>query len=410
MRRTLALALGAVAVATAVAAPTFAQSTSPAAAGRTTADCGTVPNVAPNDPNGLLAKLPAATKATYNGYSTRIRTSSWAKWKPKHGGKYTVGVVMDALANPDQVAHFADLQANLKKSKLIKKVIAVSSQTGGDAAGELQLYQSVIQQGADIVILQPTSPPAFVQAIKAAAAKGIPTVVSNSPIDSYFVVNLVPNAYVGPATALANVLKQMGGKGNILGVHGIPSTSVDQITFQTFAKVLANCPAVNVVGSVDGLFAPPKVQAAVLQYLATHPGQIDAVMQTAVMAPAIMQAFKQAGRPIPNVVDDVAQQGSVAYWSQNAANGYKGAGFAGGEGDFTNLATRVIERMLVGQGPKLNTIIWQQPQITSANLSKYVNPSWTLDTPGNVEPPASAYAKDSILNPLFNNPKLPVPK
>ncbi|HVV58334.1 MAG TPA: substrate-binding domain-containing protein [Gaiellaceae bacterium] len=406
MRRTLVFALAVAAAGVAVAASTAARPHAHGTAARAAAACGTVPTVAPNDPQHLTAKLPRAVRQVYNGYSTRIQASAWAHWKPKHKGPYTVGLVMDALANPDQTAHYNDQIAALKKSKLVKKVIAVSSKTGGDAAGELQLYQSVIQQGADIVLLQPTSPPAFVSAIAAAAKKGIPTIVSNSPVDSPYVVNVVPNAYTGPAIALSNILRQMNGKGNLLEVHGIPSTSVDQTTFQTFDKVLANCPDVKVVGEVDGMFAPPVVQSAVLQWLATHPGQVDVVAQTAVMAPAIMQAFQQAGRKVPNVVDDVAQQGSVAYWAQNASKGYKGAGFAGGEGDFTNLSTRIVERMLVGQGPKLNTIIWSQPQITQGNLSKFVDPSWTLNTPGNVEPPPSAYTKDSTLDALFTNPSI----
>jgi ribose transport system substrate-binding protein len=406
MRRTLVLALVVAAAGVAVAASTAARPHGHATTARAAAACGSVPTVAPNDPQHLTAKLPRAVRQLYNGYSTKIQASAWAHFKPKHKAPYTVGIVMDALTNPDQTAHWNDLQADLKASKLVKKVIAVSAKTGGDAAGELQLYQSVIQQGADIVVLQATSPPAFVSAIAAAAKKGIPTIGTNSPIDSPYVVNVVPNAYTGPAIALSNILRQMNGKGNLLEVHGIPSTSVDQTTFQTFDKVLANCPDVKVVGSVDGMFAPPVVQSAVLQWLATHPGQVDAVAQTAVMAPAIMQAFQQAGRKVPNVVDCVAQEGSVAYWSQNVGKGYKGAAFAGGEHDVTNLITRVLERIMVGQGPKLNTIIWAQPQITQGNLSKFVDSSWTLQSAGNVEEPASFFTKDAVLDPLFNNPKV----
>jgi ribose transport system substrate-binding protein len=401
MRLFLALAAAAAALALTAGVATHATH---AATARATAACGSVPNVAPNDPQHLIAKMPRALRQTYEGFSTKVQASYWAHWKPKGKGPYTVGIVMDALTNPDQTAHLTELTAALKSSPLVKNVISVASKTGGDAAGQLQLYQSVVQQGANLIFLQPTSPPAFVNAVKAAAMKGIPTIVSNSPIDSPYVVNIVPNTYLGPALSLSTILRAMGGKGNFLSVHGIPSTAVDQDTFKTFAMMLANCPNVNVVGSVDGMFAPPVVQQAVLQFLATHPGQIDGVLQTAVMAGSIMQAFQQAGRKIPNVIDIAAQKGSIAYWSQHASSGYHGGGLAGGEKDAQNLDMRIATRMLAGQGIKVNGLIWVQPQITPGNLSKFADPSWTLDTPGGVEEPKSSWEPDSMLDALFNNP------
>jgi len=406
MKRMIVLALVVAAAAATAAATSSGGVATLASAGKTTAACGSVPNVAPNDPKHLLAKLPRAVRSIYNGYSTKIVPSAYAAWKPKHKAPYTVGIVMDALANPSQTAQFNSLQADLKASKLVKNVIAVSAKTGGDAAGELQLYQSVIQQGADLVILQPTSPPAFVQAIAAAAKQGVATISTNSPIDSPYAVNVVPNAYVGPALALSNLLRGMGGSGNLLEVHGIPSTSVDQATFATFAKVLANCPNVKVVGEIDGNFAPPAVKAAVLGFLATHPGSIDGVVQTAVMGPPIIQSFIQAGRPVPSITDNVTSAGVLAYWAAHASSGFVAPGFAGGTNDSSNLVTRVAFRMLVGQGVKLNTIIWHQPQITKANFQKFVDPSWTIDTPGNLEEPPSTYTKDSVLDGLFNHPSI----
>src|SRR5262249_47638784 len=150
---------------------------------------------------------------------------------------------------------------------------------------------------------------------------------TNSPIDSKYAVNVIPNAYVGPALALSSLLRSMNGQGNLLEVHGIPSTSVDKATFAAFAKVLENCPNVHVVGEIDGNFAPPAVKSAVLQFLATHPGKIDGVAQTAVMGPAILQSFIQAGRPVPSITDSVTQKGVLAYWAQHASSGFVAPGF-----------------------------------------------------------------------------------
>jgi len=241
--------------------------------------------------------------------------------------------------------------------------------------------------------------------VKDALKQGVATLAYINPLSDAAAVSVGPNVYTSAGQSFANLLKLKGGQGNFLAVHGIRVTPVDKSTFAIYDSLRAACPNVKLVGEIDGNFAPPAVRAAVLQFLATYPGSIDAVYQTAVMGPSIIGAFQQAGRPVPSVQAAAAQKGDLAYWSDNAANGYRTAGFAGGPTAITNLMVRVTLRMLAGQGPKVSDIPWPQPQITQANYKLYAKPGWTLTTPGTVEQPRSTHYSDRDLDSLFTHPE-----
>jgi ribose transport system substrate-binding protein len=365
--------------------------------------CGALPTVAPQDADRTLARATTTAKGFYNGWPFPLRKSALANWKPKGQAPYTVGVLFDGLSNPFQAYTFNLLQKFLNRAKNVDRVIGVVAEAG-NSAKEIQAYQSLVQQGADVIIVQPASAPALVAPMKAALNQGVATIGYINPIDDAAAVNVAPNVYTSAGASLAAFLKLLGAKGNLLGVHGIRVTQVDRTTWEIFNRLLDACPDVKLAGEIDGNFAPPAVRAAVLQYLATNPGKVDGVFHTATMGASIIGAFQQAGRDVPPVTAMAAQKGELAYWSQNRSN-YRTVGFAGGANALANLITRVTLRMLAGQGPKLNHIPWPQPQITAANLSQYARPGWTLATPGAAEQPASTFWKEKDLDSLFTFPK-----
>lgn len=344
-----------------------------------------------------------ARTAAYDGWPYPIRRSALADWKPRGKPPYTVGVIFNGNVTPFQAAAFRAVQELLRRSPAVGKVIAVAPGPGNPTQ-QVQAYQSMIDQGADLVVLQPASAPAFVARIRAALEGGVATLSIISVIDDASVVNYAPNVHTSGGAALAQFVKVLGGKGNLLGVHGIRATEVDRSTWVSFRQVLAQCPGIRLVGEVDGNFAPPAARAAVLQYLATHPGRIDGVFHTAAMGPAIIGAFEQAGRRVPPVTAMAAQKGELAYWADHAADGYASAGFAAGPTALADATARIALRVLAGQGPRTNMIPWPQPLVTSANLDQYVQPGWTLGTPGDVEQARSTYWSDKDLDSLFNHP------
>jgi ribose transport system substrate-binding protein len=365
--------------------------------------CGEVPTIAAQDPDGLLSALPPNIAAWYNGYEVPVYQSQWANWQPNHAAPYTVGLAFGPVINPFQQAIYDGIQASLKQSPMVGSVIALAAPSGADIAQEVQNYSSLVQQGVDLIIAEPTSTAALADSIQSAADEGIPTIMWINSLDSRYAVNVSSNQWLG-GDSVAQAIKQLGGKGNVLGVHGIPSTDVDNFAFDMFHQMLSACPNMTWVGDVVGNFTPPVVQSEVLKFLATHPQKIDMVVQTGVMAPAIIQAFIQAGRPVPMVLDEGAQVGSVAYWAQNLPNGYTTTGTVTGDNQWVDLATRVALRMLAGQGLKINTPVIVPVTLTNANVSQYADPSWTLNTPGTIEAKPADLPSDELLDSFFTNP------
>lgn len=369
------------------------------------APCGTVPKVPlPQSTGNLLASLPANVRSLYTGFDAPVLKSAWANWRPKPG-KLVIGVSFSAVDNPFTAALYPLVQKELKSTPGVSKVIAYAATSPTDVTGQIQQYQSLVQHHVNLIVLLGSE--AFLPVIKQAAKAGIPTVSIVNDVPSNDTVNISPNTWEDNAGPVTRILNLIGQKGNVLLVHGIPGTQSDTDTINQYNQLIAACPNVTNLGAIVGEYAPPVVASAVLQFLATHPQPISAVFQVGTMAPSIIQAFQQAGRPVPAVEDEGAQAGSLAYWSQNKST-YNTAGSVGGVAGLANETVRVVRRMLVGQGVKVNNFVWIQPIVTAANLSSYVQPSWTPATPGAAENPPSTWISNSQLNSLFNHPTIKV--
>src|SRR5262245_42516621 len=68
-------------------------STTASATAAAAGSCGTVPQVAPIDPQHVIADLPASDTPAYNLYQSRVLPSAWAHWKPGHAGPYKVAIL-----------------------------------------------------------------------------------------------------------------------------------------------------------------------------------------------------------------------------------------------------------------------------------------------------------------------------
>jgi len=402
-RAALLAVLGALIAVAVMSSGGGAASASPGAQAAAT-KCGVLPS---KPAPALLKSLPAQTKAFYNGFTDVLSKSQWANFKPKHKGKFTVGISFDALVNPFNAGLYKDLQAALKKKKQVGKVIATTTDTVVDVQQQIQQMQSMIQQKVDVILVLATSGPGLSQVISQAAKAGIPVISLINNVANP-AISIAPNPWVEYGGTTAALLKEIGGKGNVMFVHGIPSTATDVQSFKVTKQIIANCPGVKLVGDPVGNYVPPVVQSAVLSFLTSHPQKINAVFQAGTMAQSIMLAFQKAGRPIPSVDDIAVSPGSLAYWKQNISKGYKGAGSAAGPGGLTVQAVDLLSRLLGGQGPKFSTLIWYHPVITPQNLNQFakVLPAGAnLTTQGNFENPPSTYMPKTVVDSLMSNPK-----
>jgi ribose transport system substrate-binding protein len=367
--------------------------------------CGSVPRNRLINPGGGVAALPAAQRAAYVNFPQAVLPSAWAGWRPTHKPPYKVAIVWGPAQSDFESLVLNAIKARLKQSPDVSSVTSVT-QESLDVPAQLQNMAAAAQSGADLIIAEPGQADAFVGPINRIAARGVPVVTVLGGPEIRSSINVDPNNYEGAAQSAAIAMQLMHKSGNVLIVHGLQGVEVDNEVSAAFTAVIGRCPHIKTVGSVTGEFQVALAKSQTLQYLSTHPGPIGGVLQVADMAPGVMSAFQQSGRPMP-VVDDIGnQKGSLGYWRQNAKT-YTGVGTGLPPQELGKSVADVALRTLEGQGPKLNTITQRVTVLTSSNLDSWTQPSWSLRTVGTALGPSAPFMSDAYLDPLFTHGSTP---
>ena len=110
----------------------------------------------------------------------------------------------------------------------------------------------------------------------------------------------------------------LGGKGNVFLINGIPGLAPTAARHQAALDVLSNFPNIKVIGEVEGQWTPSVVKTNTLKFLATHPQQIDGVVDSGLGAVSAWQAFEQSGRPLPKINGFVGECSYLAYVKEKA--------------------------------------------------------------------------------------------
>jgi ribose transport system substrate-binding protein len=414
MRRTKWLAsgvLGALLVTVGMSAVAVAQSEAPASPAASTGAvaCGEIPPTLPTDNTGLLAALPQETLAGYYDYPRTIDKSPYETYQPTHAAPWKIGHLGNFVGNDwhvIQLAQFAKTAQEMKDAGLISDFEEVHADN--DIQTQIQQFRQMEQDGVDAVVLEPVSATGLVDEINAAKALGMVVVTQDSPAETLNAVNVGGNPVLYGAEKARLLVEAMGGKGNAVMVSGIQGNPANAFFDQGAQLVFANCPDVH-VDTIYGQWDVATAKSEMLKYLTTHPGNVDGVWESSGMGKAVVDAFIQAGRAVPPVINGDPDINYLAYWRDNQANGFKGGAAALPSASGADAAMRVALKILQGQGVKVSDIPAAIPVVTADNLNDWVDPSWTPDSPGMTDRTVGTYLGDDILAPLFDNPAPTIP-
>ena len=376
------------------------------AASTTSGSCGTLPSVPANDPNGLIPALGSGYPANYEGFTDfPVAKSPWINWKPAHKSGWNVQVVWTPLNNPFTNTTLNALKQQLMASGKVSTIGVQAPAAFTDVPQQLQEIGTAIQRKPDILIVFPLAPPPTVPLIAQAAKAGIPTISAWTLTPSKYAVSFDINPYQNEGLTAAGALKLMGGKGDVLEVHGIPGTGTDADASAAWAKALSVCPNVHVAGTVAGQFVAPVAKGLVQQFIATHPSGVQGVFQAGTMGVGVLGAFQQTGHKPPPMADPGTAQGVVAYW--HGHSDYDEVATATDDLQIGQAGANIALRMLEGQGVKVNAIVEKPYLVTRANLGQVWMPSFTegslLDAPS----PPGTFIPASYLNAFFQHPATP---
>ena len=140
---------------------------------------------------------------------------------------------------------------------------------GANAARQIQQMNAMIQAGADAILAFPISPTALNGVIKNACKKGVIVVVINGVTEPCAYVVKIDGVKLG-AYRTKYVVDQMGGKGNIVAITGVPGVSYSEDHHQGVKEEIARHSDVNMLAELVGFWSHSTARLKMRELLATH--------------------------------------------------------------------------------------------------------------------------------------------
>jgi ribose transport system substrate-binding protein len=309
-----------------------------------------------------------------------IGPSAYRDWKPKKGPPWTIGYASSYAGNTWRAAAMDRLQNELipkwKKLGLVKEVIITQSNLKDST--QIQQMRQLVDQGVDAIIMCCSNPTALNQSVKYAYDKGVPTFTMTGYLTSPYAINSSVNYQLAGKQIGTWMGEEIGKKGNVLVVQGIPGTSGSDSQDRGIKEGLKQFPNIKIVGDVAGMWTDQVAQAEVQKWLSTHPGQLDGIVVQSAAELGVLRAMQQSGRKmVPISVG--GELGALCYWRKNPKF-ISAAIQVWPPGDDMELMWNIMMRTLQGQGPKMQSILVDPIKISHADVTKAMDDKCTQDT------------------------------
>ncbi len=298
-----------------------------------------------------------------------IGPSVYRNWKPKKGPPWTIGYASSYAGNTWRAAALNQLLNEIvpkwKKLGLIKEVIVTQSNLKDSV--QIQQMRQLVDRGVDALIICCSNPTAINATVKYAYDKGVPTFSMVGYVTSPYAVNSSTNFVVAGELQGEWLGEQIGKKGNVLVVEGIPGTSTSDSIDRGIKAGIAKFSNVKIVGDVAGMWTDQVAQAEVQKWLANHPGQLDGVAVQSAAELGVIRALLQSGRKMPPVAVG-GEEGALCYWRHHkdfvsaALQSWPPANEMG-------LTWNIMMRTMEGQGPKIQSILVDPKRLTYDELA-----------------------------------------
>ena len=223
-------------------------------------------------------------------------------------GEYTIGLVVSTLNN----LFFVDLRdgAQAKADELGASLIVLDSQD--DAATELSNVEDLVNQGVDLIMINPTDSDAVGSAVAAANGAGIPVITLDRSANSGDVVaHIASDNVAGGEMAGEFIVEQLGGAGKVVELEGIPGASAARERGEGFNAAIEGTD-LEVVARQTANFDRAEGLSVMENILQAQP-EIDAIFaHNDEMALGALEAVKASGRDIMIVGFDATDDAVAA--------------------------------------------------------------------------------------------------
>lgn len=237
---------------------------------------------------GLL--LAAATVLGSLGTVSSLQAQEQKKYKIYLSLSYSGNNWMSETANI--------IKALAKTPPYDKMVDLTEVISGTDPQAQIAAYESMIDAGADGIISFPISPTALNRVVKRGCDRGVKFFMYDSTVTEKCAYNVsYISAGMGENTA-QYLVNELGGKGKIFMVRGVPGTSVDKRHYDGAMSIFSKYPGIQVVSEYYGMWDDRISQQETAKALAAHP-DVDGIWAELGEAGTLNAIADRGGKMIP---------------------------------------------------------------------------------------------------------------
>lgn len=158
---------------------------------------------------------------------------------------YTVGFAQDTMQNDWRAAQVRELEAALKPYKNIRFIYTDAE---GDPARQALDAESLVKQGVDFLVTSPRDPGLMTPVIDRIYKSGTPVILLSRKTfsDNYTTFISADNSEIARAAA-NHLAKQLKGKGRVVMLQGVSTSSTAKARAIGFRKALAKAPGIKII-------------------------------------------------------------------------------------------------------------------------------------------------------------------
>jgi ribose transport system substrate-binding protein len=285
----------------------------------------------------------------------------------KKDGPYNLCFSNAAVNNPWRQVGWKTMQAEVKQHKEIAKFTSLDAEGKDDK--QISDIAELQAKNCDALIISPNTTATLTPAVSAACGK-VPVIVFDRGVETDCPVTFIKpiGGYAFGADAAEFLVEKVPAGGKILALRILPGVDVLETRWSA-AKVVLDKSRLEVVGVefTDGDAA--KTKSIVSDYIQRH-GKIDGIwMDAGATAVAAIEAFEDAGQPVPPINGE-DQQDFLQKWK---------------DANLTAIAptyptyqwrTPIIAALKILKGEEVPKQ-WNlpQPKVTADNLDTYLQPN-----------------------------------
>ncbi|MGI5291281.1 D-ribose ABC transporter substrate-binding protein [Nonomuraea polychroma] len=237
-------------------------------------------------------------------------TSSSGSSATAAGGDVKIGMSISTLNNP----YFVQLREGAEAEAKKLGVTLTVTDAQNDASQQVNQVQNFTSQSMKAIIINPVDSDAAAPAVKIAERSNIPVIAVDRGVNGATVAQTVASDNVaGGKLAAEQLAKEIGEKGEVVLLQGVPGTSASRDRGQGFTEGIKAFPNIKVVAQQPADFDRAKGLDVMTNLLQSHPGVTGVFAENDEMALGAIKALgAKAGKEVKVVGFDGTPDGLKA--------------------------------------------------------------------------------------------------